>query len=267
MKKTDCIRLGLIELRYDIKGTALALCVQVSIFFLIIVLHMLNLELMDSFDSYLKTTGLNFYEVDLGGFCRDDKAELQKDGIYDIRFEKRDSRDGKEIFFDANGKISSISDYKRLVRKWEKKGKVIYAEMLEELCQAMFVGKCILFTLALAVYILFLGTISNLYAMKLDLRKDYIKILYSLGMKLKNIRKVFFMQFRICSLVAALFSLLGIKQSFLYINNILSSEFSGMYIRTDMLIVLEVILLLGNDIIMKFMFFNIWRRERQEAEK
>lgn len=265
MKKIDYIKLGLQEFRQDIKGSLLAFLVQISVFCLILVLQVLSIDIVPSFDSYLKSKDYNSYKVNLGGFSKGDREELEKDGVEDIIFYD-DVKNKGEAFFTASGVIYSIMDYEHLNNEWDKKGKVIYSEMLEELCNVMFVGKIILVTLTLATYILFLGTISNIYGMKVQLRNRYVQMLFSLGAREKKIRRIFYLQFRICNLVAIMVSLYSVKKMYIYINSILSDEFEGMVIQCDILFELAMVLLVINDIVMRFVFYNVWKREGKKYE-
>lgn len=267
MSVLDRLKLGVMEFRYDCSGTVLTLVVQTAVFFLIFLLQMISFDLSEAFNRYFQqeNTAILYVQFEMVG--DEDIRELEKDGFQNIRnlSVKETYEKGSEDSV-AGGKIRDISDYYMLRKKWAKRDVRFSADALEGVLNGIFIGKSIFFGLCIATYFLFFGAVCNLYGMKKYIRRKYIDMLISLGMNQRYIRNILTCQFHVNSLIGVVLSLVSVKYVLIYINNVLSSEFPGMYIHSPSWWVIGLAALVVNCFMIEIVFRYQWGRSGEISE-
>ena len=254
MKKYDTLILSKNELKFKRTEWIVSIFLQSIVFICTLFVFSLLINVEDLGSSYMSKTNPNGFAFTLNGYTRLDKSELVQMGFTNLEF-------------DDNCTTGVLKNIKGI---WLKKitatidGKDIWNEDVDEYLSV--IGMILLVILIFFILLLAV-TVNNLsysFYLKINQRKKYIQMLWLIGGKMVDIRRIFCWYFLLRTLIAVVIAYFVNTLLVNKLVNYFSSIFGDAEVNNILSFWKILLVFIVYYLILHLSFRSIWRKQYED---
>ena len=254
MKQNDVVKLSINEFKYDKRECILSDLLQIFILSGVFFLFTIFLNLEGVASDYIQPLYEQGFEFELVGYTEADNSKLENMGFFNITYSE----------YGSYGYVHSLENIWIYKIKAAIEGKDIWSGNLDEIISVILFTRLVFLFLGVGLLIIMYNNIANSYTMKLINRQKFISMMFHLGAKRLEVRRIFNLYFLVRMSIA---SLVAILINSLYIKCINAYISKYMFIFSDFPTVsleLITVIIVSSFMILIVLFCRRWRKNSYE---